>query len=642
MISEIERLKTDEKKFEYSVENPPPLEELESKVYAVHTTPILPKNGILKAGARNIWDEKKWDKEPPSFRPTLHFSLGEVVRPHSVSWDENPYAVVTPLKSLTNQLVNVAPQDTFILGDYKLTNNDTLLVPKGTNVSTLAQEVNIVEYDPEQGLRKSVDKFIEEKEGWQIRMKHGGESTGSVAYIKDKEINSPDFFKNLFEKYPEVSFGTHIDPERGEAFRFGIIEQSINNVMKNYSDHWNKYSNPEIKLNRAFILHNLNKLEKSLEQTESLSSEAMSTFMQKKRRLMGWMNIINEDIYFREKYGKTLTDAPDEVQEQVRKQRNNPEKLRETMIELFYKLKPLPRETTLYSPSLAEKLKGFSPQELKDFIDQNPDAFRSTNLQEFYAFYATRRWITVKTTKAKEEGLDKIIEYSLSQLVSPNEFSKAPYKGHASELFRSLEEFLSVENNRLSVALEILRQPAIERYLTSLFDFSFPDGGVNTLEDVIRANPRTRIIFESWDIEVPPEQQEAYDFVMALRGRRRHDYTLQEALGDFIKAKSMSLGKRWSQESQRDDLRTVLKPIKTRKDESMLVPGEMLSLYEVFKRDFKEAKDIWKKVGLEKEFQGRFRDDQQFWQSSKSMFEIYKLLIADRNLQSNVRDSRNP
>ena len=48
-------------KFEYSPENPPPLEILESKIFAVHATPILPENGILKAGAQNISPKDRYE-----------------------------------------------------------------------------------------------------------------------------------------------------------------------------------------------------------------------------------------------------------------------------------------------------------------------------------------------------------------------------------------------------------------------------------------------------------------------------------------------------------------------------------------------------------------------------------------------------
>jgi hypothetical protein len=46
---DFQELEVRPQKFEYSVENPPPLEVLESKIFAVHATPILPKDGILKA-----------------------------------------------------------------------------------------------------------------------------------------------------------------------------------------------------------------------------------------------------------------------------------------------------------------------------------------------------------------------------------------------------------------------------------------------------------------------------------------------------------------------------------------------------------------------------------------------------------------
>jgi hypothetical protein len=67
--------------FEFSIEKPPSLEMLREYIYLAHATNSFPANDILYAQARdNTQDKMYGDSKIPSFRPTLHFSMGELLK----------------------------------------------------------------------------------------------------------------------------------------------------------------------------------------------------------------------------------------------------------------------------------------------------------------------------------------------------------------------------------------------------------------------------------------------------------------------------------------------------------------------------------------------------------------------------------
>lgn len=613
--------------FEYSPENPPPLEALESKVFAVHATPTLPKKGILTAGARDISSDKKWGDEPPSFRPTIHFSLGELVQEHSEqSWDKSPFAVVTPLKSLEGQLVNIFPHDTFILGDYHLTEKDTLLVPRGTDASELPANLNTVEYNPQMGLRNAVDQVIREKGGWSIRMKPEGVAIGSVAYIEDTEVNSSEFFQSLFDAFPQLSYGTHLEAERGDAFRFGVIEQTVNSVMKNYSNHWFTYSSVQVQLHKSLIEHNLVQLEKSLS-GQSLSAEALQAFEDKRGKLAGWLNIINADLETRQRIGRTFIGAPEWIQEELRKVKDDPEALKSVVDRLADELPDAEEQQELSPQVLAELLSGMTPEELNQFIAENQRVFDCTNLPQFYANYAIDRWVVIRDKRATEEGLDQLLEDNLENKSA--QWDKNIDKG----IFRNLRDFLNTESNRLRVALRILRQPVVQKHLTERFGFEFEPDGPNTLEDLIRAHPETKLLFNQKPLSLNADQQKAYEFLKNIDIVYEPRHKLQDVLNNFRQANSLSFDLKWSRDRLMDELETFMLPMNTARNLEDMLAGDTLSLYELLRRD-KKPMDIWTKVGLEKEFRQRFPTDDLLWDSSLSLFEIYNALEADHEKNS--------
>jgi hypothetical protein len=77
------------------------------KIYAVHATRCLPDPDYLRAGFSldNVSPLEK--TMMPKARQTLHFALGELVRPVEgfMSWEDCRYAVITPLQVLLPQLI---------------------------------------------------------------------------------------------------------------------------------------------------------------------------------------------------------------------------------------------------------------------------------------------------------------------------------------------------------------------------------------------------------------------------------------------------------------------------------------------------------------------------------------------------------
>lgn len=97
------------------------------KIFAVHATRNLPYVDYLKAGLGG----KELNAPCPEVRKTVHFALGELVRPvkELMDWEDCPYALVTSLRNLLPQLLNINCYDTFILGDFRLHPDIYLILP---------------------------------------------------------------------------------------------------------------------------------------------------------------------------------------------------------------------------------------------------------------------------------------------------------------------------------------------------------------------------------------------------------------------------------------------------------------------------------------------------------------------------------
>ena len=99
-----------------------------TKLIAVHVTDYFPNNGIILTSSAA---DANWvvinNKKIRSPRETIHFTLNGPVGSHGSNiWDNKKYAVLIPLKYIIGRIYNLAPHDSWVIGNLKL--------PKGTEI----------------------------------------------------------------------------------------------------------------------------------------------------------------------------------------------------------------------------------------------------------------------------------------------------------------------------------------------------------------------------------------------------------------------------------------------------------------------------------------------------------------------------
>ena len=605
------------KEFKYSVDNPPSADEIRDKVFAVHATSILPTSGSMKAGAEDKWN--RWDgDEPPSFRPTIHFALGELVREHRrSSWEEEPYAVVARLRSLEQQLVNLFTHDSFILGDFKLTTDTILVVPEDTDTSEIPSDIPIVRYDSNTTLRQAVDTTIRNQNGWHIQMKPEGGAIGSTGKINNVEINRAEFFKKLIEERPYISFGTHIDPEKGEAFRIGVVERLIVSVMRSYLSESFKYSSVRVELYKKLIKHHIEKINQWIRQT-SLNRNAIRVLKEKQKKVEGWLNIIDADLTVRKKLGVTLTAGNKRTKATIIEHRDNFRSLLNKVLGLAENgdLKNENQELDMHYSLLSEQLSGMTMKELQGFIKENHQIFQHINLPKLYVQYGIVRWILIGTKRAEKEGILSLIGVNL-QLVKADEYYMI--------CFSHLENFLCVDNNRLSLALEILKYKPLRNFLEEQYGFIFEKDEPCCIEDVVRAHPELKGVFDQ-ETDMDSGKKEVFEFLNKLKENSQSYSSEKLSFDSFTEVKSTVLYIEDRRDRIKEEIEWAQQPMNSARNLQDIQMGDTLSLYEVLRRTYKNAASIWRKLNLEAKFLDSYPNEEDFWTSDKSLFAIVKKL----------------
>lgn len=297
----------------------PDVETLTSRIYAVHATRMLPSQGILTTGLGNTLDPLF-----PDFRCTLHFSLGEMVRPVEgvISWEDCPFALVTPLKTLIPQLINVNCYDTFILGDFQLQETSILVVPESYREQLSdAAWYQCHFYNPlDTTLRLAVDQVIAEQGGWAIRMNdEDREDELNEAYFEGQNINTLSFFFPLKLAYPYLSIGTRFDSLDGEAYLFGSLEVELWQLATYFFAVAPSHTYATIK---SLIFARDTIADHKYELSNYVSSlpftaTAEGPFYQKITLVDTWINIIQAELYLRQMYKKSLVGSRHDVWENI-------------------------------------------------------------------------------------------------------------------------------------------------------------------------------------------------------------------------------------------------------------------------------------------------------------------------------------
>lgn len=271
----------------------PSLRDIRKHVMGVHVTEALPLGGVLKAAYNRGM----------SMRPTVHFALGEMVISHgSGSWENKPFAVLTPFGHLEPQLLNVFHQDTFIMGDLKLKKGSILIVPEGESVKPI-RGVEIRTYvKGQQSLREKIEEVLKEKDQWLFK------GSGGQTYDKLKmfgvELDQKAFFKSVYAKYPHVTFGLHYNHPLGQ------IDHKISDNLTIFRDPNNSTSRDYI--DWILLSESLKVLLADSDRFADLfqNAPAVSKVYQAARaRFEGRTNVILAEIEIQKRFGKTLLGA---------------------------------------------------------------------------------------------------------------------------------------------------------------------------------------------------------------------------------------------------------------------------------------------------------------------------------------------
>ena len=148
--------------------NPYSLERITAHLFAVHATHTLPKGGTLKAGVgdkSSLGPDLPLTSTPisaaPSILPSARWCAPFNRKRDSLAWPSDwegtRFAVIAPLSELLSQLIDLNCYDTFVLGDFELTENAILVAPIGSHPEE--GTYSIYTYDPAQdSLRSAVEK----------------------------------------------------------------------------------------------------------------------------------------------------------------------------------------------------------------------------------------------------------------------------------------------------------------------------------------------------------------------------------------------------------------------------------------------------------------------------------------------------
>ncbi len=372
------------------------------------------------------------------------------------SHEASPFAILIPLGKLKPQLININTYDTFIVGDLKLPKGSIVLVPVGQRVPSLPSGVEIISYGHLK-LRDAVWNTIKEKGGWPIALTFGDPGEiGSLASINKGEsgtvrredilenINTQEFFRPLLDSAPHVSFGHHVKSEKGEAFRFGVIEDAIDLLIKTYSGGFPALSTVLVKFLVDIIEYNLAHLEQ-YQKKAKLNLIAYKTFERKKTRLLEWLEVPRKDLEVRRKYGKTLSSPNFQMPLNPSTLPRDPLWLSGEAIEV---LDEAIEKEKLDPKVLADAFCQQPLSEVQELLSNNPSVLRLTDQTEFWIRYAILRWFIIQTDKADREGIIKILDRSIRTLSRRK-------KAENRDLLWDVTRLPSLHTNRSSLIDEI-------------------------------------------------------------------------------------------------------------------------------------------------------------------------------------------
>lgn len=556
------------------MQNPPPLDVLRSKVFAVHVRRAPLTGSELPTGISG-----------QTFRPTLHFALGGQVQSHDRgAWNDARFAVVTTLGNLESQLLSVAPHDSFILGPLKLSEQTVYVAPEGTDASGLPGGVPVVFYDPaEKSLRQAIDETIASKGGWSIKMRPGDVDFGMPAKLGDEDIDAPGFFKALLDAHPEVSFGTHGQSIGGQGHRFGWIDAITRGVPAAFAA-----PHPaDLRLASAISKHHLAKLDAWMA-TQDVSDEARADYASKRAATVSHDEAIDQLASTLEaelaKSGESRVSKPE---------------------------------------AFAMTFNSVPPAEFEEFMAANRALFAGLPKEceaNFRVGYAATRWVVSGSETARAEGLDTMLARAL------------PDAGTAKDVILSpLSHFFDRANRCLPDALQLIATPAVREHFNR-DGYTLGDGQPSSLAEFLLAHPQgTGLAADPVGEVAPALQAAARTLLEAGLGPQFRGLTwdpLAAAKAETLDA-GLAVSRAYSamRSTLASDLETYAhQPLNSlpRSDQ----PGDLAPLLARVNTGTPRA--FFDALGLGERFEKAYPSDEAFWGTGKTLQQVVDGLRAQR------------
>lgn len=426
----------------------PSLEQMREFVTAVHVTDQFPEGGILKAAIH----------KGMGFRPSVHFALGQMVIAHEAgNWENKSFAVLVPFQQIEAQLLNVFPQDTFILGDLKLGPGSIVIAKSGEKVPSMPG-VEILTYDPmKTTIRQKIDRVLKERKQWLFRARGGHES--DPVSLNGRPLDQELFFKSVFEKYPWVTVGIHAVHPMGRidhlmSANFGIFRDPKYSAERSYLgwtlmlERTRQYFRESDHLALNF---------KNRDSIQAAYQNAKNLFDQK-------LNIFEAEIKLQKSHGKTLlgtADLPPEFLNQIRDISAAPDQLMRFLIQNRNKLNDLSvdkeeKESLIYDYDLAQIRESSSENDFSSFLKREPEVAKLAGGLDFQ-LGLRKIELSLKTIKDHNDRSELRRNFI-------NQLRSCKFDQCGIILFQLLQPEALPDKNA------ILRDPEVAAHLSRLFD----------------------------------------------------------------------------------------------------------------------------------------------------------------------------
>ncbi len=229
------------------------LDELLNSLVAVHVTSVLPKDGILRPGIMDVEHITRMVlvNAVPNMSCTLRWQLGQASLedyfagrfPEQSLLKKPLYAVVTRLENIVEQMLNISVTNTITVGNYRLTENDYIILPTNTKLDgTVLDKCGAkTKYYNENRHWLDIPVFfiISKMHAWHVSHTPATDDTPAKKTIKfdsaisEINIDSKDFFQPILDAYPNVMFtqSDEIIPVTHIVTLIKLIDTFIYNYM---------------------------------------------------------------------------------------------------------------------------------------------------------------------------------------------------------------------------------------------------------------------------------------------------------------------------------------------------------------------------------------------------------------------------